>query len=622
MFRGLVLAAAIVALITVGLVGGQQSAEAQTASATRSFSPSEVEPDEQLVVTISVADYGGIGQLRETFHSDFTFESSSPEATRSGQTLTFNLVSDLSVSYTLTAPTTPGRRSGFMGNLEPAVGEGVTVLGASSVEVTVTTPPAQQTASATRSFSPSEVEPDEQLVVTISVADYGGIGQLRETFHSDFTFESSSPEATRSGQTLTFNLVSDLSVSYTLTAPTAPGRRSGFMGNLEPAVGEGVTVLGPSSVEVTVTTPPAQRTASATRSFSPSEVEPDDQLVVTISVADYGGIGQLRETFHSDFTFESSSPEATRSGQTLTFNLVSDLSVSYTLTAPTAPGRRSGFMGNLEPAVGEGVTVLGPSSVTVRVVAPEPQVNRAPAFSRSSTTRSIDENSASGANVGARVTASDPDRDTLTYTLTGTDASSFTINSRGQIMVGAGTTLDYETKASYSVRVTATDPDSESASASVTVMVINVDEDGTVMLSSMAPVVGTAVDATLTDPDMVTENTVTWQWSKSMEEDGTFMDIDGATSMSYTPVVADDEYHLRAKAMYTDGHGPGKSVMKTTANMVMTGGDPLVVEYDANENGQIDKSEVITAINDYLFGEVGIISKADVIRLINLYLFG
>ena len=45
--------------------------------------------------------------------------------------------------------------------------------------------------------------------------------------------------------------------------------------------------------------------------------------------------------------------------------------------------------------------------------------------------------------------------------------------------------------------------------------------------------------------------------------------------------------------------------------------------YDTNpRNGQIDKSEVIKAINDYLFGEVGIISKADVIRLINLYLFG
>jgi hypothetical protein len=34
---------------------------------------------------------------------------------------------EASVSYTLTAPTTPGSRSGFMGNLEPAEGDGVTV---------------------------------------------------------------------------------------------------------------------------------------------------------------------------------------------------------------------------------------------------------------------------------------------------------------------------------------------------------------------------------------------------------------------------------------------------------------------------------------------------------------
>ena len=50
--------------------------------------------------------------------------------------------------------------------------------------------------------------------------------------------------------------------------------------------------------------------------------------------------------------------------------------------------------------------------------------------------------------------------------------------------------------------------------------------------------------------------------------------------------------------------------------------DTLMERYDTNEDGEIQKSEVITAINDYLFGEVGIISKADVIRLINLYLFG
>ena len=52
-------------------------------------------------------------------------------------------------------------------------------------------------------------------------------------------------------------------------------------------------------------------------------------------------------------------------------------------------------------------------------------------------------------------------------------------------------------------------------------------------------------------------------------------------------------------------------------------GDPLVARYDANDNGTIEKGEVIAAINDYLFGEGdAAISKGDVIRLINLYLFG
>ena len=77
------------------------------------------------------------------------------------------------------------------------------------------------------------------------------------------------------------------------------------------------------------------------------------------------------------------------------------------------------------------------------------------------------------------------------------------------------------------------------------------------------------------------------------------------------------------KVMYTDDHGSGKMAMATSANAV-TAGDPLVARYDANNNGEIEKSEVITAINDYLFPQAGVdpISKAEVIRLINLYLFG
>ena len=52
------------------------------------------------------------------------------------------------------------------------------------------------------------------------------------------------------------------------------------------------------------------------------------------------------------------------------------------------------------------------------------------------------------------------------------------------------------------------------------------------------------------------------------------------------------------------------------------GGDPLIARYGANNNGTIEKSEVIKAINDYLFDDADeAISKAEVIKLINLYLF-
>ena len=159
--------------------------------------------------------------------------------------------------------------------------------------------------------------------------------------------------------------------------------------------------------------------------------------------------------------------------------------------------------------------------------------------------------------------------------------------------------------------------------ATTTGMVTTVqDQEGMVTLSSMIPMVGVELAATLTDDDMVTEDTVTWQWSKSMTMNGTFVDIDGATMMTYTPVAADDGYYLMAEAMYTDGHGSGKMAMATSANAV-TAGDPLVGRYDANNNGEIEKSEVIAAINDYLFppGGVEIITKAEVIRLINMYLF-
>ena len=91
-------------------------------------------------------------------------------------------------------------------------------------------------------------------------------------------------------------------------------------------------------------------------------------------------------------------------------------------------------------------------------------------------TRSVQENTPAGENIGTPVSATDDDSDdTLTYSLSGTDASSFDIDSEtGQLKTKAA--LDHERKPSYSVTVEVTDS-FETVTIDVTIEVTNlVDE--------------------------------------------------------------------------------------------------------------------------------------------------
>ena len=98
---------------------------------------------------------------------------------------------------------------------------------------------------------------------------------------------------------------------------------------------------------------------------------------------------------------------------------------------------------------------------------------------------SVNEGAAAESNVGNPVAATDDSEgDTLTYTLGGADAKLFGIDSStGQITVGVGTQLDYETKDRYDVTVAATDP-SSGASDTITVAImvtdVRVSEDAAV----------------------------------------------------------------------------------------------------------------------------------------------
>ena len=112
--------------------------------------------------------------------------------------------------------------------------------------------------------------------------------------------------------------------------------------------------------------------------------------------------------------------------------------------------------------------------VTVNVT--DVDENRAPSFADgASTTRSVAENTAANTNIGSAVAATDPDDDTLTYTLGGTDAASFSIvSTSGQLQTNAA--LDYESKSSYSVRITVSDS-KLTDTIDVTINVTDVDEN-------------------------------------------------------------------------------------------------------------------------------------------------
>ena len=201
----------------------------------------------------------------------------------------------------------------------------------------------------------------------------------------------------------------------------------------------------------------------------------DASLVTTLSVDENSPAGT-----NVGAAIIASDPDT---GDTLTYSLTGTDAASFTIGSSSGQiATKSGVTYNFEAKSSYSLTVNvsdgagGTDSVAVTVSLND--VNEAPAFAASTAARSLPENSAAGTNVGSAVTATDPDTgDTLTYSLGGTDAASFAINSAtGQISTASGASFDFETKTSYALIVSAADPDGLSDSVSVTVSVGDVAE--------------------------------------------------------------------------------------------------------------------------------------------------
>ena len=192
---------------------------------------------------------------------------------------------------------------------------------------------------------------------------------------------------------------------------------------------------------------------------------------------------------------------------------------------------------------------------------------------------------AAGASVdGGMVTAMDPNaNDLVSYTLGGPDASSFDIGlTSGQITVGAGTELDYETKTSYMVTVIATDSFGATASIDVTITVTDVNEGPVIMMVTFtdtdvndAPVAPTVPNQTATEdtafsytvPAFTDPESGTITYAATLSDDSAlpgWLSFNVSTrELSGTPLEADTPASLVIKVAATDDGSPPASAQVT-----------------------------------------------------------
>ena len=316
-------------------------------------------------------------------------------------------------------------------------------------DVDETVPNEAPTISSSATFSANE---NQTSIGSVSASDADGDSLTYSISGSEINISSSG--------VLTFASAPDYETknSYTATVTVSDGINS---------TTQNITV---DVTDVDETVPNEAPTISSSATFSANE---NQTSIGSVSASDADGDSLTYSISGSEINISSSG--------VLTFASAPDYETknSYTATVTVSDGINSTTQ-----------------NITVNVT--DVAENVAPTISGLASSITVAENQTSVVTVSA----SDGNGDTLSYSLSGTDASSLSINSSGVISFDSAP--DYETKNSYSVTVNVSDA-STTASQAITVNISNVNEAPTISsLASSISVVenySTVVTVSVADPE-------------------------------------------------------------------------------------------------------------------------
>ena len=214
--------------------------------------------------------------------------------------------------------------------------------------------------------------------------------------------------------------------------------------------------------------------------------------------------------------------------------------------------------------------VGGSSAVTATVS------NRAPEIHGPASVH-IAENSPPGTGVGS-FTVRDPDGSVIAWSLEGTDAALFAINSAGEVTTAAA--LDYEENATRTFAVQASDEDGASDRVSVTVTIIDVDEPppapGAPAVTAVYP---TALEMSWQEPANTGPQITGYDVQYRPFGNGAWMEAPSIPTITITimGLSSDTAYTIQVRARNDEGTGPWSAVgMGSTARGATATPQPAV----------------------------------------------